>query len=74
MYAAAWAHTTVEAREIRDRAALERAKMRELTRVDLHEAPAPGPASRSRVARSFAAGGATALALVAVARRKKEQS
>jgi membrane protein len=74
LYAAAWAHTTVEAREIRKREALERAKMEELTRVDLHEAPAPEPASRSRVAKSFAAGGATALALVAVARRKKEQS
>ncbi len=48
--------------------------MQELTRVYLHEAPAREPASRSRVAKSFAAGGATALALVAVARRKKEQS
>ena len=74
MYAAAWAHTTVEAREIRDRRAFERAKMEELTRVDLHEAPAPGSASRGRAAKSFAAGGATALALVAMARRKKEQS
>jgi membrane protein len=74
LYAAAWAHTTVEAREIRDREALERAKMQELTRVDLHEASPGRPASRSRVAKSFAAGGATALALVAVARRKKEES
>jgi membrane protein len=73
MYAAAWAHTTREARDIRERAALERARMEELTRVDLHEA-SPGAASRGRVAKSFAAGGATALALVAVARRKKEQS
>jgi membrane protein len=73
MYAAAWAHTTVAAREIRDREALERAKMQELTRVDLHEAPAPAT-SRGRVAKSFAAGGATALAVVAVARRMKEQS
>ena len=74
LYAAAWAHTTVTAREIRERAALERARMQELTRVDLHEAPPPEAASRKRVAKSFAAGGATALALVAVARRKKEQS
>jgi membrane protein len=73
MYAAAWAHTTAEAREIRDRQALERARMQELTRVDLHES-APQPANRGRAAKSFAAGGATALALVAVARRKKEQS
>ena len=48
--------------------------MQELTRVDLHEAPPPSPASKGRMAKSFAAGGATALALVAVARRKKEQS
>ena len=74
LYAAAWAHTTAEAREIRDREDLERRQMVELTRVDLHEAPAPAPAGRGRVAKSFAAGGATALALVAVARRKKEQS
>jgi membrane protein len=72
MYAAAWAHTTQEARDIRERAALERARMHELTRVDLHEA-APGTAGRSRTAKSFAAGGATALALVAVARRKKKE-
>ncbi len=48
LYAAAWAHTTVEAREIRDRAALERARMQELTRVDLHEAPPPEAASRKQ--------------------------
>ena len=72
MYAAAWAHTTQEARDIRERAALERARMHELTRVDLHEA-APGTAGRSRTAKSFAAGGATALALVAVVRRKKKE-
>jgi len=74
LYAASWAHTTAQARAIREQEALERAKMEELTRVDLHEAPDPRPVSRSRVAKSFAAGGATALALVAVARRKKEQS
>jgi membrane protein len=73
MYAAAWAHTTQEARDIRDRAALERARMQQLTRVDLHEA-APGTPSRSRTAKTFAAGGATAIALIAVARRKREQS
>jgi membrane protein len=74
VYAAAWAHTTVEAREIRERRALDRARMQELARVDLHEAPAPGPTSRGLVARSFAAGGATAVALIAAARWKKEQS
>jgi membrane protein len=74
MYAAAWAHTSAEAREIRERAALERAKMEELTRVDLHEAPAAERAGRGGMAKSFAAGGATALALVTVARRKRGQS
>ncbi|HET7193655.1 MAG TPA: YihY/virulence factor BrkB family protein [Nocardioides sp.] len=72
MYAAAWAHTSAEAREIRERRALARARMEELTRVDLHEA-APGTAGRSRTAKSFAAGGATAIALVAVARRRKKE-
>ena len=74
MYAAAWAHTTADARGIRERRALEEARMHQLTRVDLHEAPPPRPASRSRVARWFAAGGATALTVVAALRRKKGQS
>lgn len=73
MFAASWAHTTREAREIRERAALERARMHELTRVDLHEAPAARP-GRSRSAKAFAAGGATALTVVAALRRKKEPS
>ena len=77
MYAAAWAHTTREAREIREREVLERARMEELARVDLHEA-APASRSRGQAAKSagktFAAGGATALAVAAVLRRKKEQS
>jgi membrane protein len=74
MYAAAWAHTTVEARQIRERRALEEARMHELTRVDLHEAPPAARAGRGRAAKSFAAGGATGLALAAAFRRKKEQS
>ena len=73
MFAAAWAHTSPEARDIRARAALERARMHELTRVDLHEAPA-ARTSRGRTARAFAAGGATALTLVAALRKKKEPS
>ena len=49
--------------------------MEELTRVDLHESAESEPsAARGRAARAFAAGGATALALVAVLRKKKEES
>ncbi|GAA1478441.1 inner membrane protein YhjD [Nocardioides aestuarii] len=71
MYAAAWAHTSREAREQRDRAALEadRAEyaMKELTQVELREtAPASGVSPKA----AFAAGGATMLGLVALARRK----
>ncbi len=75
LYAAAWAQTSAPARAVREQAALERARMEELTRVDLHEAPEPEPtAARGHSARAFAAGGATVLALVAVLRRKKEES
>ena len=75
LYAAAWAYTSREARAIRDQEALERERMEELTRVDLHEsAESEASAARGRAARSFAAGGATALALVAVLRKKKEES
>jgi membrane protein len=77
VYAAAWAHTTREARELREREAVELARMNELARVDLHEATPPR-GSRGKAAKtagkSFAAGGATALAVAAVLRRKKEQS
>jgi membrane protein len=72
LYAAAWAHTSRAAREIREQEALERARLQQLTRVQLHEAPPPEPPSRRTTARTFAAGGATALAMVAVLRRKKE--
>ena len=44
LYAAAWAYTTAAARAIREQEALERARMEELTRVDLHEAAEPRPA------------------------------
>jgi membrane protein len=73
LYSAAWAHTSAAAREIREREASERARMEELTRVDLHEAAEPEPSpARGHAARSFAAGGATALALVAVLRKRKD--
>jgi len=75
LYAAAWAQTSAPARALQEQAALERARMEQLARVDLHEAAEPEPtAVRGRSARSFAAGGATALALVAVLRRKKEEN
>ncbi len=74
LYAAAWAYTTAAAREIREREALERARMQELTRVDLHEAAEPSAGrARGRTARSFAAGGATALALAAVLKQKRSK-
>lgn len=76
LYAAAWAHTAPEAREIRERKALEKARLHELTRVDLHEAAPSADAARapSLDPRSAAAGGAVALALSALLRRKKDTS
>jgi membrane protein len=74
LYAASWANTTAEARAIREQEALDRARMDELTRVDLHEAAEPGrSAVRGRAVRSFAAGSATTLALVAALRRNKKE-
>lgn len=77
MYAAAWAHTSRAAREIRDREAFERARMQELARVELHEAPTFAPeaaaVSRRRTATAFAAGSAVTLAVAAALRPKKEE-
>lgn len=74
LYAASWAHTSVAAREIREHEQLEKARLTELTRVNLHEAPtsAHTASGRSLDPRSAAAGGAAALALVALIRRKKD--
>ncbi len=75
MYAAAWAHTSRAAREIRDREAFERARMQELTRVELHEAPtfaAEADASTRRTVKAFAAGSAVTLAVAAALRPRKE--
>jgi membrane protein len=77
LYAAAWAHTSAAAREIREHEAFERARMHQLTRVDLHEAPLAAPDAapgRPLDTKSFAAGGAATLALVALLRRKKDTS
>jgi membrane protein len=75
MYAAAWAHTTPEARARRDREALEADRteyaMKELTHVELRETPtAAGPGISPRTA--FAAGGVSMLGLVALLKRRKE--
>lgn len=74
MYAAAWAHTTRAAREQRERAALEADRteyaMKEITQVELRETPATS-SSRVGPKAAFAAGGATALGLVALARRRR---
>ena len=77
MYAAAWAHTSRAAREQREREALHadrtEEQMRELAEVPLRETPAR---QRSRVSpkAAFAAGGASMLGLVALARKRKEDS
>ena len=72
MYAAAWAHTSPDARAERERAALHADRtdqaMKELTQVELHEAPSPSSHVTPKVA--FAAGGATMLGLVALLRRR----
>lgn len=74
LYAAAFAHTSPEARKVHDRLALEsdrRAEsMKELTRVQLHEGPVHDTGSGSSKA-SFAAGAAAMLGVIAVVRRRK---
>jgi membrane protein len=76
MYAAAWAHTSSGARAQREREALyadrSEEQMEELAEVTLRETPR----RRSRVSpgAAFAAGGASMLGLVAIARRRKEDS
>jgi len=76
MYAAAWAHTTPEARARRDREALEADRreyaMKELTQVELRETPAHRSGIGPKGA--FAAGGASMLGLVALVRRRKGDS
>lgn len=77
LYAAAWAHTDPRSRARREEEELRRRSMEELTRVDLHEAPPAAEGadpSRASAARTFAAGSATALAVVAALRKKKDPS
>lgn len=74
MYSAAWAHTAPLAREQRTRQALEADRnelaMRELAAVELRET-APTGHGRMGPSTAFAAGGVSALGLVALARRRK---
>ncbi len=78
MYAAAWAQTAPETRARQERAALEADRteyaMKELTHVELRETPAPSGASRVSPPVAFAAGGASMLGLVALLRRRQEDS
>ena len=72
MYAAAWAHTSREARALHDRELLDADRteyaMKELTTVELRETPPSS--SRLSPKAAFAAGGATMLGLVALLRRR----
>ena len=75
LYAAAFAHTSPAAREAREQEAFEKARMQQLARVELHEAPHYGPVTtsgRTLDPKSVAAGGAATLALVGLLRRKKD--
>lgn len=67
MYAAAWAHTTPEARRLRDLELLRR----EESRVDLKKRPGPvRKSSKTALLRSFGLGGLSTLGLVAWLRKR----
>ncbi len=71
MYAAAFAHTSVEARELREQEAVREAVRIAATRVDLHKDTVVYESSALSSGKAFAAGGITALGLVAALKRKK---
>ncbi|MGZ5400484.1 MAG: YihY/virulence factor BrkB family protein [Nocardioides sp.] len=77
MYAAAWAQTAPETRELRERKALEADRteyaMKELTHVELRETPVPTSSGLGPKG-AFAAGGLSMLGLVALVRRRKDDS
>jgi len=77
MYAAAWAQTAPETRERSERKALEADRteyaMKELTHVELRETPSPTSSGLGPKG-AFAAGGLTMLGLVALVRRRKDDS
>ena len=71
MYAAAWAYTSPEAREIRDREEAEEAARIAATRVDLKKTPeAEVSSDKGALVKAFALGGLSALGVVAVLRKK----
>lgn len=78
MYAAAWAQTAPETRKRREREALEADRteyaMKELTHVALRETPVGTSSSRVGPRTAFVAGGASMLGLVALIRRRKDDS
>jgi membrane protein len=71
MYAAAWAYTSPEAREIRDREEAEEAARIAATRVDLKKTPEAGDSpDKGALVKAFALGGLSALGVVAALRKK----
>ncbi len=76
MYAAAFAHTSAQARVLRERAEAEKLARVAASWVDLREDPvavsvASAQPGRTGLAKAFAAGGVTALGLVAVLKRNR---
>ena len=69
MYAAAWAYTSPEARQIRDRVEAEEAARIAATRVDLKKAP-EAETDKGALVKAFALGGLSALGVVAALRKK----
>jgi membrane protein len=73
MYAAAWAYCSREARELRDHGRASEATNTASDRVDLRRPPGPvETAGKGPLVRAFAAGGISALGLVAVLNRRKK--
>ncbi|WP_109510070.1 YihY/virulence factor BrkB family protein [Nocardioides speluncae] len=72
MYAAAWSHTSESARELREKEEAAAAAKAARNRVDLRKTPgaATGAASTGALAKAFAAGGAAAVAVIALLRRR----
>jgi len=77
MFAAAWAYTSPEALEVRERAEaeanLDERRQTATTRVELSKAPGVAARSgRAAIAAAYAAGGLSALGLIALLTRKKK--
>ena len=78
MYSASWAHTAPAARSQQEREVLHGDRtdqqMKEIAEVPLRETPAGSGDTRVPSGAAFAAGGASMLGLVALARRRKHRS